>query len=424
MIAKQSAVRGARRTALWMTATTLVGATLLTVAPAAMAAPSPAASAASAASVGQGDRVHGTDLGPELRALVERAGASAALGEVRDRGRVTWRGAAGAADLRTGAPARADGRFRIGSVTKTFVATVVLQLAAEGRIGLDDPVERYLPGPLPHGRSVTVRQLLNHTSGIYDYTSDPEFALEDEADVRRFLAEDRWRTYSRRQLLDAADRHDPYFAPGQGWRYSNTNYVLVGMIVEKVTGRTWQREVERRILRPLRLDGTVMPDTSTRIPGPHAKGYFPLPEGPADVSRLNPSVAGAAGAGISSTRDLNRFLSALLGGRLLPEAQLAELKRTVPAPELGASYGLGIIRYETACGPVWGHPGGIEGYSTFLLGTEDGRRQVALSANPYGPDAGEGAVTEELLDKALCGPAERPGRTPAYGHAADRVRLR
>lgn len=419
MIPEQSAVRGARRTALWMTATALVGASVVALAPVASAAPSPRTSA-----VVTGDRSRPVDLGAGLQALVERAGMTAALAEVRGRGRVEWRGAAGTADLRTGERARADGRFRIGSVTKTFVATVVLQMVAEGRIRLDDPVERYLPGPLPHGRSVTVRQLLDHSSGIRDYLDDPEFQLADEAAVRRFVEVDRWRTYTPRALLDVADRHSAYVPPGQGWKYSNTNYVLVGMLIEKVSGRTWQQEVRRRIVRPLRLDDTVMPTTSPRIPGRHAKGYFPLPEGPVDISRLNPSVAGAAGAGISSTDDLNRFLAALLHGRLLPKAQLAEMRRTVPAPELGASYGLGIVRYETACGPVWGHPGGIPGYQTFLLGTEDGRRQVALSGNPYGEDSSGGAVLEGLLDKALCGPGDRPAGALLPPSATAPARLR
>ncbi|GGQ09300.1 serine hydrolase domain-containing protein [Streptomyces roseolilacinus] len=405
MAERRTAVRGGRRAVSRGVAAALAGATLLGAAPGAWAAPSPRP-AVSREEVRSGR----TDLDRGLAALVERGGSVAALAELREDHRVTWRGAAGLADLATGERTRPDGRARIGSVTKTFVATVTLQLAAEGRIRLDGPVEEYLPGAVRNGRNITVRQLLNHTSGLYDYWSAPEFALGDEASVRRYLREGRWKTYTPRELLDVAARHDPYFAPGRGWKYSNTNYVLVGMLIEKVSGRSWQQEVERRILRPLRLGGTVMPTTSPRIPGPHAKGYLPLPEGPADVSLLDPSVAGAAGGGISTTADLNRFLAALLGGRLLPKAQLAEMLEAVPAAELGASYGLGIIRYDTACGPVWGHPGGIPGYSTFLLGTQDGRRQFALSDTPYGDDATGGAVLEGLLNEALCGTGG--GRAP------------
>lgn len=405
----QSTVRRGRRAVLRAAAAAaaLAGATVLALAPVASAAPAPAPSTP----VSDG-RHQPVSLGADLRALVDRAGASAALAELRDRGRIEWRGAAGKADLATGAQARADGRFRIGSVTKTFASVVTLQLVAENKVRLDDPVERYLPGVVPNGAQITVRHLLNHTSGIFNYTDDPQFALDDEASVRRFLAEGRWKNYTQRQLVDIANRHDPNFPPGRGWKYSNTNYVLVGMLIEKVSGSTWQREVERRVIRPLRLDDTSMPTTSTRIPGPHAKGYLPLPEGPADVSRINTTVAGAAGAGISSTDDLNRFYAALFGGRLLPAAQLAELKKTVPAPDLGAgaSYGLGVIRYDTACRTVWGHLGGISGYSTVMLGNENGSRSLALSSNPYGEDTSEGAVLEGLLDKALCGTADKPAK--------------
>ncbi len=401
----QPTARRGRRAVVRATAAALAGATVLAIAPMASAAPAPSTP------VSDG-RHQPVDLGEDLRALVDRAGASAALAELRDRGRITWRGAAGKADLATGERARADGRFRIGSVTKTFASVVTLQLAAEKKVRLDDPIERYLPGVVPNGAEITVRQLLNHTSGIFNYTDDPQFALDDEASLRRFLAEGRWKNYTQRQVVDVANRHDPYFPPGRGWKYSNTNYILVGMLIEKVSGSTWQREVERRVIRPLRLDDTSMPTTSTRIPGPHAKGYFPLPEGPADVSRINTTVAGTAGAGISSTDDLNRFYAALFGGRLLPAAQLAELKKTVPAPDLGAgaSYGLGVIRYDTACGPVWGHLGGIAGYSTVLLGNENGSRSLALSSNPYGEDTSGGAVLERLLDKALCGTAAKPAK--------------
>ncbi|WP_432093284.1 serine hydrolase domain-containing protein [Streptomyces sp. bgisy100] len=405
-----------RRIGLRVCALVLAGASLPAFAPVASAAP------AAPAPVSEGR--HGpTDLGPELRALVDKAGATAALAEVRDRGRVEWRGAAGKADLATGARARADGRFRIGSVTKTFLSTVTLQLVAEGRIRLDDPVERYLPGVVPNAGKITVRQLLNHTSGLFDYTTDPQFAIENEADLRRYLAEGRWKSYRPQQLADISSRHAPYFPPGRGWKYSNTNYVLTGMLIDEVSGRTWQREVGRRIIRPLKLADTSMPSTSTRIPGPHAKGYLPLPEGPVDISRLNPSVADAAGAGISSTRDLNRFFTALFGGRLLPAAQLKEMKKTVPAPELGADYGLGVIRIRTSCGPQWGHLGGIDGYSTAMLGSENGRHRVALSVNPYGEDPSQGAHFEKLLSKALCGTsAASAGTVPSLSAARNTLR--
>ncbi|MGW4894939.1 serine hydrolase [Kitasatospora sp. NPDC004240] len=369
------------------------------------------------AAAGRGERAA---LDAAVRAVVEQGGASAALALVREDGRTVWKGAAGRADLRTGAPATADGRFRIGSVTKTFVATVVLQLVAEHRIGLDDPIERHLPGTVPGGGAITVRQLLNHTSGLYNYLEDPAFDFlagpqGDPAVVQRWLTSGRWTTYRPQQLVDIAFRHDPYFAPGQGWRYSNTNYVLVGMLIEKVTGRGWAEEVERRIIRPLGLRSTSMPTTSPFVPGPHAHGYFKTAAGPADVTLLNPSMADAAGAGISTTADLARFDAALLGGRLLGPAELAEMKRTVDSG-FGIDYGLGLMKVVLPCGEFWGHGGGIPGYGTTLLG--DGRRQFAASYNPYDesdPEAA-GRAVDALTVAGLCGP-QAPG-TPAPGTQA------
>ncbi|WP_256987261.1 serine hydrolase [Streptomyces sp. BR123] len=391
-----------RRLGLRIAATVLAGATVVALAPAAMAA-EPVRTG-----VEQSPAVPDRGLQESLDALLKASGSSAALAEVRDHGRAVWRGAAGTGNLDSGTPARADGRFRIGSVTKTFVSTVVLQLVAEGRVELDAPVGRYLPGVVRNGDTITVRQLLNHTSGLFNYTSEPGFFAdpEDEASVRRWLDEGRWTTHSARQLVDIANRHEPYFPPGTDWKYSNTNYIVAGMVIEKVTGRTWNEEVERRIIRPLGLRDTSMPTTAGAVPGRHAHGYFKLPSGrPVDVTKLNPSMAGAAGAGISSAADLTRFNAALLGGKLLGPAQLAEMKQTVDAKN-GTRYGLGLVQLPSACGDLWGHTGGIPGYSTVLIGNADGTRQVALSQNPYEDVADQeaaGRAKLEFLTKAGCG---------------------
>ncbi|WP_380279382.1 serine hydrolase domain-containing protein [Kitasatospora purpeofusca] len=355
------------------------------------------------------------DLGPELRAIVERGSSTAALGEARENGRRVWRDAAGVTDLDSRRPARADGRFRIGSVTKTFVSTVVLQLVDEGKLRLDEPVERYLPGVVPNGGAITLRQLLNHTSGLYDYLQDPRFLYQDEASLRAFLAQGRWTTWSPAELIDAGVKGTPYFPPGQGWHYSNTNYILIGEVIRKVTGRNWQSEVDRRIVRPLHLDETTFPGARPGIPGPHAHGYVQLPEGPADVTLINPSFGDAAGNGISTTADLNRFHAALFGGRLLSAARLAEMTTAVPAPMIGAHYGLGLIRYDLPCGEVWGHTGGIPGYNTVWLGSKDGARQFSLSFN-----LSEGAETEDtfttlnaFIEKASCGPGTAAAKEAA-----------
>ncbi|MFJ8432120.1 serine hydrolase domain-containing protein [Kitasatospora sp. NPDC094019] len=399
--------RRRERLGLRLAAVAVAGATVAALAPTAAVAAGAGVPATSGATGAEADRPRpAVDLGPELRALVERGGATAALGESRETGRRTWRGAAGVVDLDSGRAVRAESRFRIGSVTKTFVSTVVLQLADEGRLRLDDPVETYLPGVVPNGGAITLRQLLQHTSGLFDYLEDPRFLYHDEASLRTYLAEGRWTDFRPEELVSVGVGHAPYFEPGQGWHYSNTNYILTGMIIRKVTGRSWQREVERRIVEPLHLDDTTFPNSSARIPGPHAHGYVQLPEGPADVTRINPTVADAAGNGISTTADLDRFHAALFGGKLLTPARLAEMTTAVPAPMIAAHYGLGLIRYDLPCGEVWGHTGGIPGYDTIMLGARDGSRQFALSFNVLeGAETdGTGAAINALLVKAACGP--------------------
>ncbi|MFF8770706.1 serine hydrolase domain-containing protein [Kitasatospora sp. NPDC015120] len=388
-----------------LAAVALAGATVVALAPAAVAADG-AADGAAASAEAQRPRVDGQQ---ELRDLVDLGGMTAALAEIRIAGRAPWRGAAGTADLATGQPARPDGRFRIGSVTKTFVSTVVLQLVGEGRLRLDDPVERHLPGVVPNGGAITVRQLLNHTSGLFNYTDDERFQLRSEADLQDFVYGTwRYRDYQPQQLAAVSAEHPPYFAPGQGWHYSNTNYVLAGMIIRKVTGHPWQREVERRIVRPLHLDDTLFPGSGTGFGGPHAHAYVDMPAGPADVTRLNPSLVDAAGNGISTTTDLDRFHAALFGGRLLRPAEMAALTDTVPTTIGGGRYGLGVLQIDLGpgCEPAWGHDGSLPGWSTLLLGSRDGRRQFALSHNPFlGKDtSASGQPIGSLIVKTLCDP--------------------
>ncbi|WP_327682234.1 serine hydrolase domain-containing protein [Kitasatospora sp. NBC_00458] len=412
--------RSARRLARHAAVLALAGAGLLaTLTPSASAASAAtaAASAPTATAFGQ-DRAAApstvTDpaaLRAALRAMVEEGGSSAALAEVREDGRTVWQGTAGVADLATGAPVPNGARFRIGSVTKTFAATVVLQLVGERRIGLDDPIERHLPGIVPGGGAITVRQLLNHTSGIYNFTDDQSFSTKGEENLERWLTVGRWTTHRPLDVVRIATAHPPYGPPGGAWNYSNTNYVLLGMIIERATGRTWDEEIERRIIRPLGLRDTSMPVTSPVVPGPHAHAYIERPTGPTDITLLNPSAFGPAGAGISTTRDLARFNAALLGGRLLRPAELAEMKKQVDTG-LGFTYGLGLTRYPTACGEYWGLSGGIPGYGTMVRGDASGRRQVVVSFNPYRESAAAGDTFDALLRTATCGSAG-PGAATA-----------
>ncbi|MER5640371.1 serine hydrolase domain-containing protein [Kitasatospora sp. NPDC002227] len=340
-----------------------------------------------------------------LDAVTTEAGAVGAIAELRDHGRAVWRGGSGLRELGGTAPAPVDGRFRAGSVTKTFVATVLLQLCAEGKVGLDEGIERYLPGVVPGGAGITVRQVLSHTAGIFDFTEDSRFAADTEAQQEQLLATDRWRTWTSPQLIAVATAHAPYFAPGQGWHYSNTDYLLIAEVIEKVSGHDWRTEVSRRVLQPLGLRQTSLPGTSTTIPGPHAHGYLALSSGPADITELNPSMAGAAGELISTTEDLTRFNAALLGGRLLAPAQLAAMTSTVPADaEPPTEYGLGLMKLSLSCGAVWGHPGGIYGYTTYVFGNRAGTRELAISATPYDPvkSARLTPTVIALIDRAFC----------------------
>lgn len=298
-----------------------------------------------------------------------------------------WSATAGVGDLRTGAPRSPYDRYRIGSITKTFVSTVLLQLEAEGRLSLDDKVERWLPGVVRghghDGRAITLRQLLNHTSGIYDYTSDEDF------ERTYFLADGffrhRYDTRSPRDLVAIAMGHEPQFTPGASWSYSNTNYILAGMVIEKVTGRPYAAEIRGRIIEPLGLRATSVPGTRVTVPQPSGRAYSKLAEtttGPTyDVTKLNPSLAGSAGEMISDSKDLNRFYAALLKGRLLPAEQLKEMKTTV-ATGGPAGYGLGISGVDLSCGVrVWGHDGGIHGSQTVALATADARHSLAFNFN-------------------------------------------
>jgi D-alanyl-D-alanine carboxypeptidase len=307
----------------------------------------------------------------------------------------------GVADVTSRAPMRGDSGFRIGSMTKMFVATTVLQLVGERRVVLDAPVERYLPGVVRgngnDGRVITVRQLLQHTSGIPDYLN--HLSLEE-------VLNDPLAHHDTRDLVNIALAHPPTFEPGTGWSYSNTGYLLAGMLIEKVTGHTYGEEIRRRIIEPLGLRRTYVPVDASAIPGPHPRGYArPGQDAPLmDLTAINPSVAGASGSMISSSADVDRFLGALVGGRLLRPAQLREMMRTRPtgSPD-GGAYGLGLESDPLPCGGLsWGHDGGILGYQTLAGATVDGRRATAMvNLFPGGSDAQDHDL-ETAVQTALC----------------------
>lgn len=292
-----------------------------------------------------------------------------------------------------------DGRFRIGSATKTFTATVVLQLVGEGRMSLEDTVEQWLPGVVRgngnDGSQITVRQLLQHTSGIPDV--EPEISALKSADGYRT---ERFRTYTPKELVGLAMQHDHSDA---GWSYSNTNYILAAMIIHKVTGRSWAREVEDRIIRPLGLRGTSTPGVFPFILGPHAQSYAAFgTDAGTDVTELNSSMAVGSGSMISTAHDLNRFYAALLGGRLLAPAQLDEMTTTKVAPGLGIKYGLGLAEFPLPCGgSYFGHRGELLGYVTWGGATRDGTRTAVVYVTSDGGQDTQQAMTT-LVRQELC----------------------
>ncbi len=312
----------------------------------------------------------------QLLDLIVAAGAPGAAARIVDERGVT-QAASGVADQQTGRRMRPGLHYRVGSVTKAYVATVLLQLVGEGRLSLDDTVERWLPGALSYGGGVTVRQLLQHTGGVPDYVAVPYAGLYTDPDQQ-------FRAWAPRELVALVGDRPQAFPPGTAWSYSNTGYVLAGMIVEVVTGNDLAREMKRRIFRPLRLRETSFPVDRATLPRPYLAGYgFLLGQAQAPLlgfTDYNPSFAWAAGAVVSDLGDVQRFFRELLRGRLLSPALLAEMTTSFPTG-LGYGYGLGVVVIDTPTGRVFGHQGAIPGYRNAVVSTEDGRRQIVLTMN-------------------------------------------
>jgi D-alanyl-D-alanine carboxypeptidase len=364
----------------------------------------PSASASASAS---------SSLQSSLNDLVTNDGFPGAMAAVTEPDGTVTNYVSGVSELGNDAPPPEDGLVRIASNTKMYTSVVVLQLVEEGLLALDEPVETYLPGLLRgdgiDGSLITVRQLLQHTSGLPNYTAaiaGDLFAIRD--------------TYLQpRELVDLALAMPASFEPGASYEYSNTNYVIAGLLIEKVTERPLGEQITDRIIDPLELENTYFPGIGDReINGPHASGYHTNAAGELDdITTTDPAWAWAAGQLIASPSDVNRFMQALTGGELLgtdPAGTdlLTEMQTTIPAAELwdGAEYGLGLIRYPLSCGGVaWGHGGDISGFETRNAVDESGRAvTIAVTALPstLNPHEDEVLATmkniEGLVDAALC----------------------
>jgi D-alanyl-D-alanine carboxypeptidase len=323
-------------------------------------------------------------------ALDELVTAGAPGGIALADGRAT---ATGVADLATTRKLRPHDRIRVGSVTKPFVAVVALQLVGEGRLRLDDTVGEWLPGVLPQADAVTLRQLLNHTSGIPDDLGPV---------IGGIFSGDPGRVWSRNDVIGLV-RDKPLRAPGT-YAYSNTGYALVGMMIERATGTTLEEELERRIVRPLHLRDTSFPvrETSIGVRAAHGYSLLPGPGGPVpgtlrDVSRYSPSFAWASGNAISTVHDVARLWRALLGGELLRPQQLRAALETVPTGRQDRQQGLGLSVYDTPHGTLVGGDGDIPGFSVQALSSPGGERQAVVATNvKFGPPA-----VDDALDAAM-----------------------
>jgi D-alanyl-D-alanine carboxypeptidase len=378
-------------------------------------------STASPASAASPDR---DGLREAMAALVESGAVGVQLRVHDEQG--DWTGSAGVRTL-SGGEVPTNGRFRAASITKMFVSAVVLQLVEEGRVALDDPVEEYLP---EHGLDprITLRMLLQHTSGLFDYTGqvNPDGTFERGIPlIGQDYLDNRFRTYRPDELVAVSLAKPANFEPGTSWRYSNTNYILAAQMIERLTGTPYAHQVRQRVLRPLGLRDTVFPGRSPAIPGPHAHGYLTYLDDDqsrvSDVTHINSTWAWAAGEVISTTRDLDRFVTALLDGDLLPPNLLAQMRDALPLGS-GGGYGLGLMSLDFGpeCGGVYeGHDGGLPGYLSFLLSTGTGERRFELSvtlgaANLDDPQAVERFFTAftTLLVTAACGSPQPAPDTP------------
>jgi D-alanyl-D-alanine carboxypeptidase len=343
-----------------------------------------------------------------LRAAISDLPATTAA-QLRVRGSAgPWFGTAGTADPRTGESVRGDQKFRIGGITEVFVATVVLQLAAEHRVNLTTPIQHYLPDLLPKSfKPITIGQLLNHTSALpAEDRVDP--ATPESVVAQRF---DQW---TPERIVAGVTHTDMVGTPGTVQEYRSVDYVLAALLIEKVTGHSYGEEIGRRILRPLGLANTSVPGDDPVIHGAHVRGYLEMTGGELiDITEGNQSAAWGAGEMISTTSDLDAFLSALFFGRLLPP-DLLELMFTLPDVPMKdarpARYSMGLHAVMTASGlTLWGKTGRRHGYTSGMFATRHQERRVVYSFAQTRSDVTQQRMAVRVVD-LVTKPAHRGHR--------------
>jgi len=298
-------------------------------------------------------------------------------------------GVAGYADRDAHISMRAGDRYRIASVSKAFVSVLILQLEAAGKLDIDDPVEKYVPDVVPNGRAISLRELMNHTSGLFNYTDDAAFVNDPFTNFSR--------AWTPSQLLALAFAHSPNFAPGTNWSYSNTNYIVLGLVVEAVTAEPLGQVLQEKIFAPLNLTSTSFPSTIELAPD-LVHGYVKVQGTPLiDISAgLNPTWGWAAGAIVSTAKDVTSFYRALFTRKLLPAAQLDEMETPT---QVAGTYGLGVFNVFLACGRAFTHTGDFLGWRNIAFSTANGKRQAVVMVNVNFADYNR---LETLAEKALC----------------------
>lgn len=319
------------------------------------------------------------DSGPGAAVIVTEGGKT-----VYARGR-------GLADIEAKRPITPDTVFRLGSITKQFAAATVLQLAQEGKLSLDDPLSKFLPDYPQPGASSTVRQLLNHTSGVQSYTGIPGWMVEENTNRR----------YSTAELINVFKTIPSPSKPGEKWDYNNSGYVLVGAVIEAVTGRPWHQEVADRFARPLKLASLRYGVGEEKIPG-MAKGYREKDDRPAPALKIDMSVPHAAGALVGSVKDLAAWANALHHGTVLPQPLYQQMiTPTALADGKTEPYGFGIGLGEVRGRKQIGHGGGIFGFSTNSLYIPEKDLFVAVFANSEDPPVSSSMAATKLAALAI-----------------------
>jgi D-alanyl-D-alanine carboxypeptidase len=328
---------------------------------------------------------------------------------IRSKDQGEWSATFGTAEIGKDVPMNINDHFRIGSNTKTMTSTVILQLMEEGKLALDDPISKYRPD-VPNGENITLQQLAEMRSGLFSYTLDPGF--------NKTLDDDPQKAWTPDELIKIGLSHPPDFAPGAQYEYSNTNIVLLGVVIEQLTGMSASQAFEERLFKPLGLSQTLLPAADdSSIPDPHSRGYqfgtnvetidsyavpaADLPKAldgslkPLDFTDANPSWAWTAGGAISTPDEMADFVEGMVDGGLLdPATQKLRLDSVLPinpSATNGPGYGIGIVRFAPN---VYGHDGQIPGFSTFMVRDPVAENTIIIGCNLAAePTKGANAAT-------------------------------